>query len=131
MASGDIVGTLFKTAAPIAIGAVGGPVAGAAASAATGLIGDSMTGPEPGAAIQSAMTEPAAPITGMSAGEQVGGTSTGLLSWMENNPETSKMIAGFAGGAAKGFAAGRRMDRLLEQRERERFWPGAFYGRTA
>lgn len=153
--SGAVKGVkkIFKVAAPIAIGAglslaTGGTasaamLAGAKAGAGS-LLSGAMGGSDGGdarsmieagtgrvAAIpQSVSRSPG--MTDMSAGDTSEG---GLLNWLENNPEATKVIAGAAGGAAKSFSEGRRFDELLEHRRRQneldRTFTGAFYGRTA
>jgi len=141
------IGKVFKAAAPVAIGfATGGPVGAAKGLASTalnsalgggGLFGGGQDAQLAGAAQRS--ITPATPLmippSSIAGAGESGSTTSGFADFVEKNPETVQMIAGTLGGAAKGFAEGRRHDELLEERRRQfdagRQFAGSFYGREA
>jgi hypothetical protein len=57
-------------------------------------------------------------------------TGGGITRWIEDHPETTRILAGAAGGLVSGYQKGRELEEKKRQFDLGRRWPGAFYGRT-
>lgn len=110
------------------------PVITGGPSAVRGLVATSMSSP---AHASGAQMQPAAPAGYKGPGVQnyaTGGGGTGgsgdLMSLINSNPGLVQLVMGAVGGAAKSYQEGKYLDLLQDRWDREREFPGSFYGRS-